>query len=929
MNTKLILYPQNYQGVNSIISANPDEMLVDGVNFATMNNAPALDTTYVSSMPPIQIMLQQPATIPNTWYRARTASPQPTLPSSSNGSLTMSIPSGGGQVAIYQNMTSLTVGTSYTVTLNLTTTDTGVINIYFFSGAAVIGGVMPSYLASNSTITQSFVAPATSATVLITYTQSLAATIVLSHISVVETGFAPSQDIATIEDGQVICDLYEDATIPLTLSVDDFKNAAEKVQSYSKAFDLPATKRNNQIFENLFEVTRSAQNQATFNPYAKTKCALKQDGFILFEGYLRVLDIQDKEGEISYNVNLYSEVIAFADFLGDRTFSDLDFSELNHDYNYSSIENSWQGNLPLLNPLSVSSYAYSASLGVNNTNVLRYPFVDWEHSYTLDPVSNFPMLPNLESSFRPFINIKYIIQNIFAATNIYTYTSNFIDNDADFAKLFMDFNWGADNTPATADAQQFICYYTPLVGDGSAVNFANTTFTTLALAYNIPLIGGQTPPNYNDVTNVITSSVANETYNINYRYSITNSDTVTRTIECQWLYNSTPINNTGAITLAAGAVYIFTGTVNQVMTTVGDTLKAEFKADAASVVKQTSTGAGPIPETARVVFNISATAITSNTILQTLRGELEQWEFLKGIFTMFNLVSMPDPVNPNNIIIEPYKEIFQPSTDPTTPNFFDDNSEELDWTSKIDISQIKLTPLTDLNKKTVFKFVEDDDDYVFNVYKNSTEGHLYGSGFFDATLQVGGMQSVLDGEKEIIAEPFAATVPKPLDDAFSDFIVPAIYSHNTGDNVSDNFDNSPRIMFNNGVKQLSSCTYNVPAQNGVVGNAFENEFLQFSHLSNIPTVSTSRDFHFGHCQLISPIGFPPVDNLLYTYWLPYLAELYNPDTRTMTLKVNLSPGDINTFKFYDTVFIKNRKFRVNRIDYNPNELATVEFILIP
>ena len=929
MNTKLILYPQNYQGVNSIISANPDEMLVDGVNFATMNNAPALDTTYVSSMPPIQIMLQQPATIPNTWYRARTTSPQPTLPSSSNGSLTMSIPSGGGQVAIYQNMTSLTVGTSYTVTLNLTTTDTGVINIYFFSGAAVIGGVMPSYLASNSTITQSFVAPATSATVLITYTQGLAATIVLSHISVVETGFAPSQDIATIEDGQVICDLYEDETIPLTLSVDDFKNAAEKVQSYSKAFDLPATKRNNQIFENLFEVTRSAQNQATFNPYAKTKCALKQDGFILFEGYLRVLDIQDKEGEISYNVNLYSEVIALADFLGDRTFSDLDFSELNHDYNYSSIENSWQGNLPLLNPLSVSSYAYSASLGVNNTNVLRYPFVDWEHSYTLDPVSNFPMLPNLESSFRPFINIKYIIQNIFAATNIYTYTSNFIDNDADFAKLFMDFNWGADNTPATADAQQFICYYTPLVGDGSAVNFANTTFTTLALAYNIPLIGGQTPPNYNDVTNVITSSVANETYNINYRYSITNSDTVTRTIECQWLYNSTPINNTGAITLAAGAVYIFTGTVNQVMTTVGDTLKAEFKADAASVVKQTSTGSGPIPETARVVFNISATAITSNTILQTLRGELEQWEFLKGIFTMFNLVSMPDPVNPNNIIIEPYKEIFQPSTDPTNPNFFDDNSEELDWTGKIDISQIKLTPLTDLNKKTVFKFVEDDDDYVFNVYKNSTEGHLYGSAVYDATLQVGGMQSVLDGEKEIIAEPFAATVPKPLDDAFSDFIVPAIYSHNTGDNVSDNFDNSPRIMFNNGVKQLSSCTYNVPAQNGVVGNAFENEFLQFSHLSNIPTVSTSRDFHFGQCQLISPIGFPPVNNLLYTYWLPYLAELYNPDTRTMTLKVNLSPGDINTFKFYDTVFIKNRKFRVNRIDYNPNELATVEFILIP
>ena len=70
-------------------------------------------------------------------------------------------------------------------------------------------------------------------------------------------------------------------------------------------------------------------------------------------------------------------------------------------------------------------------------------------------------------------------------------------------------------------------------------------------------------------------------------------------------------------------------------------------------------------------------------------------------------------------------------------------------------------------------------------------------------------------------------------------------------------------------------------------------------------------------------------NLFNMYWLPYYAELYNPNTRTMTIKVNLSPSDINTFKFNDTVFIKNRIFRCNKIDYKPNDLATVEFILIP
>ena len=48
----------------------------------------------------------------------------------------------------------------------------------------------------------------------------------------------------------------------------------------------------------------------------------------------------------------------------------------------------------------------------------------------------------------------------------------------------------------------------------------------------------------------------------------------------------------------------------------------------------------------------------------------------------------------------------------------------------------------------------------------------------------------------------------------------------------------------------------------------------------------------------------------------------------MVLKVNLKPSDINQFNFYDTVMIKNRVYRVNKIEYKPHDLSTVEFILI-
>jgi hypothetical protein len=279
---------------------------------------------------------------------------------------------------------------------------------------------------------------------------------------------------------------------------------------------------------------------------------------------------------------------------------------------------------------------------------------------------------------------------------------------------------------------------------------------------------------------------------------------------------------------------------------------------------------------------------------------------------MFNLVTLPDENNPNNIKIEPYADAFLNSTD----------SVQLDWTDKIDISQIKLTPLTDLNRNTIFKFVEDDDDYAFNQYKKLVGGHLYGSKQYNA----GNEFNILDGTEEIIAEPFAATVVKPLMSQYPDFITPAVYA-NGGDGVWEGFENSPRIMYDNGIK-AAGVTYYMPAQNGLSSENQEN-FLQFSHLSTIPSTLSSLDFHFGICQVLSGVGTPTANNLFNLYWLPYYSELYNPNTRTMTIKVNLNAADINTFKFNDTVFIKNRVFRVNKIDYKPNDLATVEFILIP
>ena len=241
--------------------------------------------------------------------------------------------------------------------------------------------------------------------------------------------------------------MYEDEDLPLTLSVDNFKNVAEKVQSYSKAFNLPATKRNNKIFNQIFEITRS-DDGAIFSPYKKSECVLKQDGFVLFKGYLRLLDVTDKDGEISYNVNLYSEVIALADYLKELSFRDLDFTELTHDYNLTNIQATWD------DVGAGITYTNPSTSGFRDTySTVKYPFVDWNHQFILGASGN-PVLPNLESAFRPFINIKYIIERIFENTP-FTFTSDFFDT-TDFEKLYMDFNWGSDNVPFSQSCCRFL-----------------------------------------------------------------------------------------------------------------------------------------------------------------------------------------------------------------------------------------------------------------------------------------------------------------------------------------------------------------------------------------------------------------------------------------------------------------------------------------
>jgi hypothetical protein len=924
MSVQLIVYPQGHNGRYNAFS-NPDtDFIVNGSNFTGLGNAPAISNYSIYNA-----IFLNPATVPNSWYRY--AYPDPVTPpiqypSESNGNCVIPNSSTAGYMGIYQRVTGLTAGINYDLIIDIvppSTPNNGTIKIVRRNTLG--GAFFTTNHAIDETTTRLRIQIGTNAqgqlydeTIFVGYKRSNSSS--TSGCTIGRIQLQPAfglQGSILLDDGQVICDLYEDEDLPLTLSVDEFKNVAEKPQSYSKAFNLPATKRNNRIFDHIFEITRHLDGGSPqFNPYQKTQCVLKQDGLLIFQGYLRMLDIVDKEGEISYNVNLYSEVIALADLLKDKKFSDLDFTELEHDYDRLNIERS--NNNGTAGQTTPITYLHLSTSGFRtNFNTVKYPFIDWTGNLTIangstNATSGFTELNSLEQAFRPCINIKYLIDMIFAQSDIqFTYTSDFF-NTTEFSELFMDFNWGGDNIPSAIN-ETYLARWNFNVSPSIPSNIGNNSFKKFHLipeTITPSQAPSALPPNYDPATNILTATTNNEIYDITYNFLLGKTSATSESIECQWLHTvggvvQPPINQQTIFFPAPNTIKSYTGTL-QIALQTGDTLSAQFKGD-------TDIRQNEIFSSTCAFVQSSATILT--TTLQVLRGELGQWEFLKGLINMFNLVTIPDKDNPDNIIIEPYVD-----------TFINNTSNELNWTDKIDISEMKLEPLTDLNRNTLFKYVEDEDDYAFQTYKEATSGFLYGSLEYDANNAQNDF-NILEGTKEIEASPFAATVIKSVEPVtLVNFVTPAMYSMNDYGR-SEPFDNSPRIFYNRGL--TGGVSYYIPAQNGV-GEEQATLYGYFSHLRKAgATLTGARDLNFGLQQLFPNVAGGTINNLYNLYWADYFNELYNINTRIMTIKVNLTPADINTFKFNQRVFIKNRLFRVNRIDYKPNDLSTVEFILLP
>ena len=966
MSTQLSIYPQNYQGQYSWTSTvSPQNLVGDDTWFWANVFFSVTDCT--SGAPNHEAMTTAGGEpIISFWkgYRTTGGSFTGTDAPSVAGvwpSTYLILPStaGGSVSGAYQLITGLTVGFVYDVEINFNNSCTGTFSI------AVLNAINGWWHNStfyrpintgaevNPTSTTNYVASFTATDTDMVFAMNWDGTgddLQINRTSIKQSQL--SQTVHNVSDGQEVLDMYDHQSIPITLRIDDFKKIAEKPQSYSKAFKLPGTKHNNRIFANIFDVTTSVHgNNSTFNPYVISKAVLKEDGHNVFEGYLKILEIKNKDSEIIYNVNLFSDAISLKQRLGKLTFADLDnqFDELYHVFTKASIKPSWRGQLPLINALPSNYTGFAGDPGDTTTNVLKYPFCRYNGGITQQVgggQTGWPEINDMPNAFRPWIRIKYLLDRIIHEAG-FTYQSDFINGTGrydgtgtpaitrkhpDFKRLFMDFNWGSNIVADTYKQEVEITY----VRDAAASNnqMTGTTWHTIEFNQNEAAVADH---GWVAADDRIVAPFDNMHYTITYEVEIENTSSGNG--NTQYDVRLVHLSSTGSHintlsshlnnTPGTATVIKYSGTGDAALDQ-NERIELQCKRDFGTLYQKFS---DPSEESAKLIITAQPRNMDSTTLLAK-RGKIKQWDFVKDILTMFNLIVLKDKEDQTKLRIEPYEDIFV-NTDETT----DITQVKHDWTNKVDEKMFDVKFLK-LKQDVFWNYAKDEKDYAKKVYKDAT------------SYDFGNMQTTTDsslpnapvmvhaGEQKLQLKVFASTFCTPLFSNFNhNLTVPQLTASKDDGSITGQ-DNKPRILYDvsgdvaahTDLPELpGGRTYQLPSFNGVTGEA-QSYFCQFLHITDFPSVGASRDLNLGTHQIIDSMVHPnggTLRNIFNEYWAPYYDELYNSDTKSVKFKVLLSAYEISVINFYDIIIIKNREYRINKIDYKSGELSTVELILIP
>ena len=700
-----------------------------------------------------------------------------------------------------------------------------------------------------------------------------------------------------VEDGRQWnrLDTLGTENISLTFQVDEVRNIKNKNASYSKNFNIPATKKNNNFFEHYYDLDRYNLN---FNAYKSVRCFLKVDGITILEGYLKLLGTLEKQTEITYSIVIYNDVANLIDTLGDTTLASIDVSSLEHIFSYPEVVKSWEG-INVAGSVVDYSYAYisEGSMYEDGGETFNVPHRNW--------IMN--------------VRLKYIIDKIFSFAG-FSYDSTFLSSE-EFKRLYFDttaikdYGQQVDAVSIVAsdlvepwDSWKQIGNNTP---DAPAISFNGIVFANNfanAFPFEWSTETGDTTNQFNLVSNTYTAT-SNSAVNFEATLRILNGTNLTKTIK---MYaNNIEIGSVNvqgqSPTNPNIANYTISGQIDMLL---GQTATITFAASGQPTFALGIYDFGLIVNDVNQL-KISATEQSIQDLITTQLGNIKLADIIRDTFKMFNLIAT-DKGN-QELKIEPYV------------NYISDN--EVDWTNKVDINEFKIENI-DIPKKVTFKHATDNNDFFLEEYFVAN-GLEYGSHSLEFDVD--------NAEEDVIElSVFAAPFIKTFD--VTDITIQHI-AKESNDGLEP-FKNKPRIVYryNDTVNDTFPTTafYFNPIeefydwQTGVDVGIYP----QLTHYNKLiqEAGNTDNSYLFGliNPDAIDGLQAQPINTLFFRYWRSYIEEKYNVDTYILKCKITLSPTDILNLDFSKKYRLDKQVYRLNKVDYNTdkNKLSSVELIRV-
>jgi hypothetical protein len=254
-------------------------------------------------------------------------------------------------------------------------------------------------------------------------------------------------------------DLFEDLPINVIIQETDITDIESRRSPYSKTFQIPGTKNNNDFFEHFYEV-----NAIGYDPLTRRPCVVQYRGTDIFKGFLRLNSVERTKDLIQYEVYILSEITDFSSLVQDKNLKELSWLEYNHIQNYDTVTQSWSADSGDVNGLFGGSviypmihYGYDYQPASATTPTFKFAVNDPKGIY----LSGNSMPPTY---FKPAMRVKTIIEKIFASSG-YEIESNFFESEY-FRGIYIDLaangKLGVETASARTNQNIFRVYGNPL-----------------------------------------------------------------------------------------------------------------------------------------------------------------------------------------------------------------------------------------------------------------------------------------------------------------------------------------------------------------------------------------------------------------------------------------------------------------------------------